>query len=85
MKTEIENNTTKMAALETKLQEVRAHSIANEQYTYTICSTKTNVRIFGLREHTGENCANKVFDLVREKKSSKTMKVGVVMLATVHC
>ena len=82
MKTEIENNTTNMEELETKLQEVRAYSIANEQYT---CSTRTNVRIFGLREHTGENCANKVFDLVRGKKSSKTMKVGVVMLATVHC
>ena len=33
VKTQVENNTTKMAKLEIKLQEVQGHSIANEQYS----------------------------------------------------
>ena len=66
VKTQVENNTTKMAKLETKLQEVQGHSIASEQY-----SKKKNVRIFGLHEDAGENCVTKVFDLVTKKLGRK--------------
>ena len=66
IKTEVDNNNTKLAKLETKLQEVQGHAIANEQY-----SRKRNVRIFGLREETGENCVCKVFDLVTTKLGRK--------------
>ena len=66
IKTEVNNNNTKLAKLETKLQEVQGHSIANEQY-----SRKRNVRIFGLREETGGNCVCKVFDLVTTKLGRK--------------
>ena len=66
IKTEVDNNNTKLAKLETKLQEVQGHYIANEQY-----SRKRNVRIFGLREETGENCVCKVFDLVTTKLGRK--------------
>ena len=38
VKTEFENSTTKMAELETKLQEVQGDSIANEQYTRKKCA-----------------------------------------------
>ena len=48
-----------MTELETKLHEVRGHSIANEQYG--------RVCVFGLREDAGENCEPKVFDLVTKK------------------
>ena len=66
IKTEVDNNNTKFAKLEAKLQEVQGHSIANEQY-----SRRRNVRIFGMREDAGENCVGKVFDLVTAKLGRK--------------
>ena len=66
IKTEVNNNNTKLATLEITLQKVQGHSIANEQY-----SRRRNVRIFGMREEAGENCVSKVFDLVTAKQGRK--------------
>ena len=66
VKTEVVNNSTKLSKLETKIQEVQEHSIANEQYR-----RKNNVRIFGLHEDAGENCVTTVFDLVTIKLGRK--------------
>ena len=43
IKTEVDNNSTKFAKLEAKLQEVQGHSIANEQCEYSDC-VKMQVR-----------------------------------------